>query len=87
MKDGAESLRIRVSMAQRVRDEAKELNMSFIETVYHIFNVYFAIKSSQNGSAVVPSQVKIKQTTAPQVVQPELDSAESADEDSYIFDL
>lgn len=57
LKDGSEQIRIKKEFAAKIRNEGKELDLSFPETIYYILHIYFNLVKRLNIQVGIPSTV------------------------------
>ena len=54
LKDGSEQIRIKKELAEKIRNECEELDLSFSETLYYILHIYFNLVKRLNIQVGIP---------------------------------
>lgn len=77
LKDGSERVRLKVDVANKIREMANGLNMSFLEVLYYAVNTFYVHHYSEMGKfkaqpkeLVAPTS---KNSVAPEILQPDSD--------------
>lgn len=85
LQDGSERIRIKVEVANKVREMSNGLNMSFLEVLYYAVNTfyhhhYLGVKPPKNQSS--PTVLEIEKATVTEPI-----SADSDDTCELDFDI
>lgn len=91
LKDGSEQIRIKKEMAEKLRREAEDLDMSVPETLYFMMHVYFHIYKKKKvlvdaDDLPQPSRSKKKDTRSFEIDENEYDESDDSD-DMYSLSL
>lgn len=81
LPDGSERIRIKVDVAKRVREVSSDLNMSFLEVLYHAFNLFYLQHHSEKRKFKAESQTTIEPKEEKKSVRHDVDSEDTCEID------